>query len=86
MGGKFLEVSVDFLCLIIYNVNCCDVGLYKIIVINVVGFIISDVIVLSKFIIYLISLLRLINGKNMNYSNIFFDRYIIKLYFFCKIY
>lgn len=54
MGGKFLKVSVDFLCLIINNVICYDVGLYKFIVINVVGLIVSDVIELSMFIIYLV--------------------------------
>lgn len=47
MGGKYLIVSVDDLFLIIYNVNKYDVGLYKFIVINVVGIIISDVIEIS---------------------------------------
>lgn len=49
MGGKYLIVSVDDLFLIIYNVNKYDVGLYKFIVINVVGIIISDVIEISIY-------------------------------------
>lgn len=86
LGGKFSEVSVDSPCLTIHNVNCCDVGSYKITATNAVGSTTSDAIVLSKPIIYSISLSRLINGKNMNYSNTFPDRHIIKLYLSRKTY
>lgn len=48
-GGKYLEVIIENLLLIIRQVNKYDVGNYQLIVINVVGLISSNVIVFGIF-------------------------------------
>lgn len=55
-GGKLLDISNDYLLLIIINVCLDDVGEYRFIVINVVWLSISDVIVLGILISYFVNI------------------------------